>query len=379
MNKKNQIKNTKETSLYTIIYDCQIFQEQRFGGISRYFCEIIRRLDFNYIIAIKFSTNYYLTNWHLKNSLIPLPRFIFKLYSRFFKKKNYQFTISTLMKEKKFLFHPTYYAPYFLNYIGENPYVITVHDMIHEKLPHLCPAPQTFLEQKKDIILKANRIIAISENTKKDIIDILGVKPEKIDVIYHGTSMKPFIEKHKLKLPEKYLLFVGDRTPYKNFQRFMDAFADLHEKDPELYIVYTGSKMRENEVKELSPNILNYAIHIKASDKELCELYSRALLFVYPSLYEGFGIPILEAYACHCPIAISNTSCFPEIAGDAAAYFNPYSKESICKTIKDVIYDEEKRNKLTQLGNIRLKRYSWSEAALKTQETYKKAIESINK
>lgn len=124
--------------------------------------------------------------------------------------------------------------------------------------------------------------------------------------------------------------------------------------------------------------IFEYTIHIKASDQALSELYSRALLFVYPSLYEGFGIPILEAYACHCPVALSNTSCFPEIAGDAAVYFDPYSISSMSEAITKVIYNEEKRSQLIRLGNERLKRYSWEKAAQKTEEAYQKPYNHEN-
>lgn len=377
MNKVIFKKGENKKSTIPIIYDYQIFQEQRFGGISRYFCEIIRRLDCEYKIAIRFCINYYLTSWHICNNYIPLPRFIYKHYARFFKKRNYYFAKKILKKEKKLLLHPTYYDSYFLKHIGTNPYVITVHDMIYEKFPHFFTDSQDTIKQKKEVISKAKRIIAISENTKKDIIEILGINPTKIDVIYHGTSMKSYSGEYKLELPCKYLLFVGDRTPYKNFQRFMEVFSDLHKKDQELYVVYTGSKLHKHEINQLPSEALKYAIHIKASDEALSELYSRALLFVYPSLYEGFGIPILEAYACHCPVAISNTSCFPEVAGDAAVYFDPYSNESMRKSIANIIYNENERQRLIELGNIRLKRYSWEIAAKKTQETYQKAIESI--
>lgn len=377
----NRHKKNKEKILnpsFKVLYDYQIFEMQRFGGISRYFSEIIHRLTCQYEIAIKFSMNHYLANWHLGNNYIPLPRFIYKLWSPFFKKRNHRLASKLLTNSENYLFHPTYYDPYFLKHIRKQPYVITVHDMIHERFPQLVTDSQIQITRKKEVISKANRIIAISENTKKDIIEILGIAPEKIDVIYHGTSMQPFSGKYKLKLPNNFLLFIGDRTPYKNFQRFMEAFADIHEIEPDLYVVYTGKPLDENEISQLkSMKILNYTIHIKASDKTLSELYSRATLFVYPSLYEGFGIPILEAYACHCPIAISNTSCFPEIAGDAAIYFDPYSKESIREAITEALRNEERRNDLIQLGDIRLKHYSWEEATRKTQETYQKIIDSI--
>ena len=252
-----------------------------------------------------------------------------------------------------------------------------VHDMIHEKFPQYVTDANITIGHKKKVITRANRIIAISENTKKDIIEIFNINPQKIDVIYHSTSMKHFSGKHKLQIPESFLLFVGDRTPYKNFKRFMETFAQIHEQDKTLFAIYTGSKLKKDEQDMLiGMGIFEYTIHIKASDQALSELYSRALLFVYPSLYEGFGIPILEAYACHCPVALSNTSCFPEIAGDAAVYFDPYSISSMSEAITKVIYNEEKRSQLIRLGNERLKRYSWEKAAQKTEEAYQKAIQS---
>ena len=116
----------------------------------------------------------------------------------------------------------------------------------------------------------------------------------------------------------------------------------------------------------------------RVSDKELIEYYSNAIGFIYPSLYEGFGIPILEAYACHCPIAISNTSCFPEIAGDAAIYFDPYSVKDIANTIEAIIYNPQKANELIQKGIKRLELYSWEKTVVETEETYKKAIQGYN-
>jgi len=360
---------------FRVVYDFQIFEMQRFGGISRYFCEIIKRISVKHRITARYSINYYLSG----RGRIPLPRFIYHRYRSFFQKKNHTLTKKLLRSKKPYLLHPTYYDPYFLDYIGENPFVITVHDMIHEKFPQYVTDSEITLSHKKEVIGRASRIIAISENTKKDIIEIFHIDPQKIDVIYHGTSMQCFSGKPELQLPERFLLFVGDRTPYKNFERFMEAFAKLRQKDQTLFAVYTGSKLRSEEQETLAGmGILEYTVHIKASDRALGELYSRTLLFVYPSLYEGFGIPVLEAYACHCPVAVSNTSCFPEIAGGAAVYFDPYSVTSMCEAIAEVIYDESKRSRLILSGDERLKRYSWDKAARQTEETYRKAWNATN-
>lgn len=239
--------------------------------------------------------------------------------------------------------------------------------------------PNKLSNKKKEIISKASRIIAISKNTKKDLVELLHIDQQKIDVIYHGTSMQRFENKITMQLPEKYILFVGSRYSYKNFNRFIEAFSLLAQKDSKLYLICTGNKFSQGEEDKLSKlHIKNKTLQINASDKELSELYTRASLFVFPSLYEGFGIPILEAYACHCPIAISNTSCFPEIAGDAAIYFDPYSVKDIANTIEAIIYNPQKANELIQKGIKRLELYSWEKTVVETEETYKKAIQGYN-
>lgn len=360
-----------------VLYDHQAFDLQKFGGISRYFCEIIRKLHIPYDLSVRYSNNYYLNHWKLSKYLIPLPKFIYKYYRKKFQKANLQLALHLLESNRKYIFHPTYYDPYFLDYVGEHPYVITVHDMIHEKFPQYFNDAKEIIQRKKEVILNAKRIIAISRNTKKDIVELLHIDPSKIDIIYHSTSMEIFSGKHKLKLPQRFLLFIGDRTPYKNFDRFIDVFAKIRKKDNNLFAVYTGSRLNRNERNAIAAKgVSKYIYHVKASDNALSELYSRTLLFIYPSLYEGFGIPILEAYACHCPIALSNTSCFPEIAGNAAAYFDPYSNESMYETITEIIYNESKRRQLIQLGNERLQYYSWEKAAKETEITYQKAINS---
>ena len=358
-----------------VLYDHQAFEMQRFGGISRYFCEIISRLNIGYNIGIRYCINYYLTTWNIHNKIIPLPRFLYKNKERYFRKRNKRFMQKKLKRDSNYVFHPTYYDPYFLDYIGIHPYVVTVHDMIHELFYDWFPEAAEVTAQKKRIITNANRIIAISENTKKDIVKLLHVNPDKIDVIYHSTSMKPFFGKKSMDLPEKYLLYVGERYRYKNFERFVKVFAKLQKEDADLFLICTGRSFKADEKKLFDElGIADKVRCIKASDKELSELYGRTSLFVYPSLYEGFGIPILEAYACHCPIALSNTSCFPEIAGEAGCYFDPYSEDSMYEAIKGILYDEEKKKELVRLGDERLKLYSWDKAAKATEDVYRKIL-----
>lgn len=168
-------------------------------------------------------------------------------------------------------------------------------------------------------------------------------------------------------------LFVGDRTFYKNFQLLLEAFSIVHQKNQYLHLVCTGKPFSDSELQQISNlKIASNTRQITINDKDMSELYSRALLFVFPSYYEGFGIPILEAYACNCPVALSNATCFPEIAGNAGAFFDPHSITSIANTITEIIGDENKRTKLIQAGQERLKLYSWEKAARETENVYLK-------
>ena len=358
-----------------VLYDNQIFDLQRFGGISRYFCEILRRLSIEKDIAVRYSINYYLTTYKLGKHRIPLPRFIFKHYRNLFHNKNKELSEKLLQENNNYLFHPTYYDPYFLKYIGKNPYIITVHDMIHEKFPSSFYNVSEIIAQKKEVITHASRIIAISENTKKDIIDLLHIAPEKIDVIYHSTSMKPSTGKQCLELPNTFLLFVGDRTPYKNFNRLVKAFAELSAKDKNLFLVCTGLPFKQSEKAFLDKlNISNKVIQIKATDKILSELYSRARLFVFPSLYEGFGIPVVEAMQMDIPVVVADNSSLKEIAEMSKLRFETHNYKQL-NEILNMLYDnKEFYQKAKQYSMNRKKDFTWEKTALQYIKVFKGEI-----
>ena len=210
-----------------ILYDSQIFDYQIFGGISRYFCEIIPRMNITFDISVRYSENIYLKESKLCKHRLPIPKWIFNKYKNKLLQKNRKFSEHMLRSSSEYLLHATYYEPYFLDWIGNNPYVITVHDMIYEKLPEFFSKEDRELsfEQKKKVVTQADRIIAISQNTKQDIIDLLHIAPEKIDVIYHGTNMQKPTRKDFVTLPKRFILHVGTRYSYKNFTRFVKAFS----------------------------------------------------------------------------------------------------------------------------------------------------------
>lgn len=385
-----------------ILYDYQIFGRQKIGGISRYFCEIINHLpaEIKKDIVIQYSDNVYLrqqkSGLDIKDLFDPRIEFLngieFKGKGRLFqlaKKINPQkylntetlnrnLTIEYLKKQDFDVFHPTYYDDYFLKYIGDKPFVLTIHDMNHELYPEFYSSIDEleFVKTKANLADKASHIIAVSENTKKDIIQILGIKENKISVIYHAASIDKGVGKEKFEIPEKYLLYVGDRAAeYKNFKFMARSLAPLLNEHSNLCVLCTG---RQFDNKENS-----FFLHLGSKDQFISkfvpdnlffEIYRRALALVLPSYYEGFGIPILEAFRSNCPVVLANASCFPEIARDAALYFEPKSMESLREQVYKILNNNSLRNNLIQKGQNRVRDFSWEMSAQKTLDVYSSVI-----
>lgn len=362
----------------SVLYDYQAFKSQRYGGISRYFYELLKNIN-NTKTSVLFTKNQYFNNlYHSK-----LNAMMSKLTKNTILNKsvgklellNKYYSCYQIKKQNFDVFHPTYYNPYFIKHIIKKPFVLTVHDMIHEKFPEVINKKDKTAEHKKLLVKKADRIIAISENTKKDLIQILNVDEQKIDVIYHGNSIiNDNCLKNKVGV-SNYLLYVGNRTIYKNFNLFVKSIAKILLKN-NILLLCIGGGLFTNEEKQLikSLKIESLVVQKNVSDTELPSYYSQALAFVFPSLYEGFGLPLIEAFSCNCPVICSNTSCFEEIAGSAAVYFNPYSEQSIYEKILYVIENELIRNQMILKGNQIAKNFTWEKTAKETLTTYCKAI-----
>lgn len=373
-----------------ILYDYQTLLRQKYGGISRYFYELainVERLDpdVNIDIVAILSQNYYFSNYksmksyNTNNTIIKyIARLINKITIRF------KISINNIIGKPYDIIHPTYYSDYFmgLNH-KKNKLVLTVHDMTHEKFLKDSKdlGCQRIMKMKRRMILKADFIIAISENTKKDLLEFYPqLKEEKIKVIYHGYNRidsNEVIEGSNKKLfLEKYVLFVGTRITYKNFINFLRSASLLCKEDKELKILCVGGgKFNDSEIQKINELELTDRIYQKyLNDKELELAYRNAQCFVFPSLYEGFGIPILEAFSNKCPVVLSNASCFPEIAMDAALYFDGNDVDNMASTISKVIYDNKLKEVLINKGIKRLKDFSWEETAKDTIEVYNKVL-----
>lgn len=360
-----------------ILFDHQKFSEQKYGGITRYFAGLMQAIkanpDFEYQLSALYSSNYY-----IRNEKLPLNNFLGRLLLDGEPKRAYkwnkQYSKIKISKSDYDVFHPTYFHPYFLKRV-KKPYVLTMHDMIYEALPEYFTNTDALPRQKKQTADQAAAIIAISESTKKDMINLLDVAPEKITMIHHGLDLDaPLVTESIPGLPENFILYVGERGNYKNFFRFAEAAAALLHEYKDLHIILAGGgPLQIADALTIDRLKIGDRTHqLNVSDAQLNYLYQQAQMFVFPSLYEGFGYPLLEAFKAGCPIAAGNTSCFPEIGGDALAYFDPYQTDSIYQTIKSVLTDSVMCQTYITKGHEQLKMFPIEKQAAQTLALYKK-------
>jgi glycosyltransferase involved in cell wall biosynthesis len=365
-----------------VLFDPQVFSFQEHGGISRYYCELLKQFSVmegvEPSLIIKYSNSHYLPELDFIQikQFFPAFRFkgrneIIKLLNRIYVRSNF-----SAMPVPQ-VFHPTYYDSYFLDLLGDIPFVLTIYDMSHELYPQLFSKFDFTADNKKKVSAKASRIIAISEHTKKDIITLLNIPASKIDVIPLATTLSPArIAKTDIPLPHNYILYVGKRNTYKNFPFLLNAIKAFSKTNIHLSLICAGGgNFTAQERKDINRlQLSDKIIQMNADDTILAHLYSKAQAFVFPSLYEGFGIPILEAFACGCPALLSSRSSLPEVGGDAAQYFDPESVPSLVERLAEVIEGKALADNMRAKGFNRLKLFSWEGTALKTVETYKKVV-----
>jgi glycosyltransferase involved in cell wall biosynthesis len=214
-------------------------------------------------------------------------------------------------------------------------------------------------------------------HTKNDLVRLYAVAPDKIDVIHHGVSNALIYRggSSPSRVPERFILVVGGRRGYKNFQGIGAPMANILRANPGLHLLCVGGgALTVDEIPVFEDRgCADRVIQLDLTDTELAWAYAHATAFVFPSLYEGFGIPILEAFANGCPAVLSNRSCFPEVADEAALYFDPDTPSQLETILMQVIGDRQLRRKLIDRAQLRLRDFSWASSAEAHMQCYGRA------
>ena len=376
-----------------ILYDYTVFQLQRYGGISRYFFELIKRLSTKEDVSINLFQGFHINEYGLSEHRQNFesywghkigcnkPAIKYLAYILFSMPNKILFD-QYIGSSDVDIYHPTYYRSDLDKY-NKSAIVLTVHDMIHELYPDQFIDSRFVIKAKKISINKADLIISISENTKKDLMNIYDVLEDKIKVIYHANSLPKSNEYLKCADLEKmysitkpFLLYVGDRKrSYKNFTILLETYSTML-SDRFDFVCFGGGDFSHNELRTIkSIRCSGKVIHISGPDHLLASLYKNAFCFIYPSLYEGFGIPLLEAMGLGCPVIASNTSSIPEVVDKAALLFDPNSEDCLINVIELLEKNESRREKLINLGFEQEKKFSWDKTANETFNVYKCAYD----
>lgn len=361
-----------------IAFDYQIFSLQARGGISRYFAQLTKALveihEDARIIAPLHQNHHVMEvakEWTHGQHIPSITKNLLQLAEPL----NYRLCNRMLRALKPDIIHETYYTG---RTIGDKsiPHIITIHDMIQERYPQEFSKRDPALNHKCQSVTKADHIICVSESTKRDLCDIFGTNPKKISVIYHGhepplvgPTAPPFPSR-----PHPYLLYVGNRGGYKNFKGMLAAIASRQALQQNFDIIAFGGGSLSQSEHELIQRLgfdQNSVRHVQGNDLILAQLYQHATALIYPSLYEGFGLPPLEAMGQNCPVISSFTSSMPEVIGDAGKYFDPSSIESQAEAIESVVSNEALQKTLIQKGAERFRKYSWNNCARQTLDAYR--------
>jgi glycosyltransferase involved in cell wall biosynthesis len=357
-----------------ILYDGQIYADQTTGGISRYFTNIITRLPQTAQPTLTASNRKFKSHYphHPNLRLQEFPDF--RPYRIGHSIRSYYFRL--LNARQSFdIFHPTYYFLLTKEAFSKtrHPLVITVYDMIHELFTEVMNADDT-IRSKQAAIDAADAIICISESTKNDLLRYFPSIESKTVVTHLASEFSSdWADGNEVTPSQPYFLYVGSRAKaYKNFDTLLMAFAKAASINLDVCLCVVGAPFDAQEQQHIAElklidRIQNYD---RASDTHLAKLYRCSVAFVYPSLYEGFGIPPLEAMACGTVVVAANSSSIPEVVGDAGILFEPKAVADLADILLELLDSPSQRERLISRGYTRHKQFSWDKTAAQTVGVY---------
>jgi len=358
-----------------ILYDHQAFSLQMYGGVSRYFVELAKNVSSLNLMTEVYSpvyVNRYLLNDYNRNS----SGFCVNSSSPTAIKLVYgvnELLKSIIVRDRCDILHETYYAC--SQRIKSKKKVITVFDLIPEVLSSKYGAPQLD-PVKVRAIDRADHVICISRSTQNDLIRFYGVERKKTSVVYLGAFSSDATPNNNIIYRDPYILYVGKRSGYKNFYALVEAYSRSSQlRNNACIVIFGGGELLDKEKKLLSHyGILDKVIYIHGDDSLLSAYYNNALMFVYPSLYEGFGLPPLEAMKLGVPVVCSNAGSIPEVVGDAGLYFAPTNYDQLRAVMEDVLNDSSLRNKMSFDGMKQSAKFSWFKTATETLTVYEQLL-----
>ena len=347
-----------------ILFDHQIFSSQVFGGISRYYVQLIKRLGVKWELPLFRSNNFYL------KELMTIPEFLphinFRGKNRILERLNRIKAIYAVRRGDFDIFHPTFYGGYALPSLKNKPMVLTLHDMVHDRFPEL-PAAQWEKKEKFTMAHRAEAIIVPSKFTADELMALYDIPAHKIHIVRHGGP--------EWKIPsvppaENRFLFVGTRIGYKNFPVVLKALKMV----PGSTLFIAGPPLSRTESTLVNDLGIRERIKVvEASDEELKKLYASSSALIFPSRMEGFGLPVLEAFAANCPVICSDIPVFHEVCGDAALYFPHDSPTALAGAMK-----ENMKHRFTENIARQRAKFSWEKCAAETRSVYEKVLQSGN-
>ena len=368
-----------------VVADGLVYQIQNRGGVSRLFSEILPRMcDIDETLNISLLTQGRLRqplpqHERIVHRVIPeierclCPRRMWKSIVPWVRALTRRLWVGSGAGK---IWHSTYFT---MHRIWKGSSVVTVHDMIFERFPEFFKGPGADLirERKKRCVESADAVICVSETTRQEVHGFYKLANDRVCVVPNACSdvfrrIEEFDDTCELPIDGPFLLYIGQRSEYKNFDLLIKAYASWSKKNDLMLVLVGGRPWSEEERKRLAQLNIHSRVHILANvtDKDLCRLYNKAAALVYPSLYEGFGIPLLEAMACGCPIVASKIPSTIEVAGDCPVYFNPSETDHLIDALDLVVYEGHHSDRILA-GLEKIKTYSWDSTARKTLNVYR--------
>jgi glycosyltransferase involved in cell wall biosynthesis len=354
-----------------VFFGPEIWQLQDQGGVSRYFGELIRhvsKIDTRTQAFLPNSNNQYM-------NLIPRENVSAIKDQR--EKKIIELADSfEYINDSRRVYHATYYSSLDLKKIENANFstIITVFDLISEKFSEKKVLSWPRINSREKSIRSANHVICISQTTKNDLLEYYNISEEKISVIHLGSNLQDSSSVTPAR-PQKnpYILFVGKRRGYKNFDLLLKAFSQIKNLKSDFQVIaFGGGELEASELRTIkSLGIEKNVNQISGDDAVLSALYKGAFALVYPSLYEGFGLPPIEAMKLGCPVIASNGGSIPEICREGAFYFNPSNVDELVSTLEESLSNPAMFSQNVLKGQIISEGYTWEKTAFETYQVYR--------